>query len=123
MTANLIFSSATTLWVAWILSDLAIDLEPFLPAHIVEAARDLFHEVKPFAFALIVVMHITDVWDDPHPYTFGRLLGPAINIGYWWLARKRHNDDDRWQRRRRKATETVRQVGARLVVVPDGDAA
>ncbi len=123
MTAAIILAVSTSIWVVWIVADLARDLEPIVGDKAAALCRTVFFEIKPFALPLIAVMHISATWGDPHPYNPGQMFSTGISLAYWWMVRNKKDDDDRWKRRRTKVTEAVRQVGGRLVVVPEGGAA
>lgn len=56
--------------------------------------------------------------------TFGRIAIILLDAILAWRAyvEWKNNDDDRWKRLRKKVSSKVKNIGHRLVVVPDGPA-
>ena len=82
--------------------------------------RFIAAETKPFYLPAVFVYWATSpfVHDKPSPlWLTGLVVG--LDLALWFYFRN-HNpdDDDRWKRRRKRAAESIKKVGARLVVVP-----
>lgn len=82
--------------------------------------RLLAAETKPFYLPAVLVYWGTYRFtnDNPGPLWLSALF-IALDLTMWFMFRN-HNpdDDDRWKRRRKRAVESVKKIGARLVVVP-----
>lgn len=78
----------------------------------------IFFEFRPFVPPAILCDHLWWVYGQGDPFNQVRLSLTAVALFGWWLSRKDH--DDRWKRRRDTARALVKDIGHRLVVVPDG---
>lgn len=81
------------------------------------AMRALFAELKPFYLPAVFALYLTRAIQDG--FSTWRVIAFLLNVLCWYLYRN-EDDDDRWKRRRKKATEAVKALGGRLVVVPAG---
>ena len=74
--------------------------------------RWLYHEIKPFAIALIVIILVFC----PYPFP-SNATDTLFNLWLWW-SYKDVDKDDRWKKRLDKAKSKVKISHNRLVVVP-----
>lgn len=92
-----------------------------LPQRLRDAARRVKREVRPFYMPSIVVGLTADF------FSLGRdVLDPLLLTGYgvmavvyWVISRADDDDDDQWKRRRDRVAGAVRELGGKLVVVPE----
>lgn len=84
----------------------------------------IFHEGKYFYLPATALKYWGYVAVSHHPLRWYEILMALADIWVWWsLTRNVDDDDDRWKRRREKLSGVVKQVGAKLVVEPAGQAA
>lgn len=95
----------------WMMAAVLHKLMP--PDAIVETVH---YEVRPFVPWLLAAALVAEVWLGIPPWDPLTLPGHIMTvIAYLWTG---GDDDGRWRRRRKRLAESVRQVGARLVVAP-----
>lgn len=115
----LAYGLANTVSAAWATGGLIVDvarkLRPGRPDP--RVAGWCKHELRPFILPAILFIHMYSVAQYHDPFNAWRLFMTALWLWLWWTDR---NDDDRWKRRAKAAAGVVRNLGHRLVVVPDG---
>lgn len=91
-----------------------------LPDVVVEAAREFKRELRVLYFPAIGVEFVASFMvADGHRLDGWELAHYGMAIGLYWLIRMYDkDDDDRWKRRRDRAAGAVKEIGGRLVVVP-----
>jgi hypothetical protein len=81
----------------------------------VNAARRVYHELRPFYLPAVAASHVIAVWLDGRDGMSYFTL--AVDLLCWVAFRNSGGDDDRWKRRRKKLADRVSVVGGRLAVV------
>lgn len=76
-------------------------------------------ELHPFRWALCIGWYVLLCATSGPVVSWGAHVAFAFALWTCWSARHDNDDDDRWQRRIDAATGYVREVGGRLVVVPE----
>jgi hypothetical protein len=104
--------------ILWALAALVLmAAKEFMPAKVLTAVRFIYHEFKPFYWPSMIVTVISyGVKGTPPWLTAFALIIAWIN---WHFYKDVDDDDDR----KKKLTETVKQVGGKLVVTAPEPAA
>jgi hypothetical protein len=109
-----IFMSAAWVLVVWIRYAL------WMKRSVSQVWRDFAGELGilfyPWPIGLVFMFGVA-VAQSPAHLVWLRFLVYAINF-LVWRAFRDVDDDDRWKRRRRKATESIKRIGARLIITP-----
>jgi hypothetical protein len=107
--------------INWTWSVAWYDIVDYFGKHRAAATmRFIAAETKPFYLPSVLIYWGTFRFtnDDPGPLWLNAIF-IAVDLTMWLFFRN-HNpdDDDRWKRRRKKVSESIKKVGARLVIVP-----
>jgi Ser/Thr protein kinase RdoA (MazF antagonist) len=121
LTLTLLHFLAMVIKINWSWSVAWYDMADLLHKHRAAATmRFIAAETKPFYLPAVAVYWGTyPLTSEDLPPLWVMALCVAIDLTLWVFFRNRNpDDDDRWERRRKRASESIKRVGARLVVVP-----
>lgn len=116
--AYALHAAAIGMTSTWLLASMIDILGPLLrlPATLRDAAGHVVRAVRPLAAAGYVVRASWERAVDGNRFDAALFsLLAALLLWTWWI-----DKDDPWKRRGRRALSRVKQVGQRLVVVPEG---
>lgn len=107
--------------VQWTWSVSFYDIADILGKHRAAATmRFIAAEFKPFYLPAVFTYWGTYRMTNDHPGPLWlNFLFAMLDLAMWFFFRNRNpDDDDRWKRRRKRASESIKKVGSRLVIVP-----